>query len=285
MSEINNPKSPYYDPTLEFDAQFDLSERKYEGIGASDADRRQMEQFAEQWSVVMPAITHAEHRPAKPQNCARLERAYVNYWASQGFDGSVNITGILSDEVKPKYEWFDQEDAFGQTRRVRGERQNCFAGSVSYTMGRDFRDKPNRENAIYEPWNWDSGNPEFYPVAALVVLEGASEFADFEAYVHVFRHRDLRVVPQRTVQRGGQIVTYDAHSVPADYTYKGARGPEFYGVLRYFESADAGMEWLTEQRQAVYTLSTAMRTAHEPEPFPSDVTVDEVHGTRPRGTR
>lgn len=282
-SEIHDPKSTYYDPTLAFDAQLDLSERKYEGFGASDADRRQMEQYAEQWSLVMPAIGHAESTTIL--NNSRLATAYSRYWADQGFDGAVDVTAILRDEVKPKYEWFDQEDDYGRVRRVRGERQNCFAGSVAYTMGRDLRDKPDRDNAIYEPWNWDASDPEFYPVAALVVLEGARAYADFEAYVHVFRHRDCRVIPQRTAQRGGKVVTYEAHSVPADYAWNGAKGPEFFGVLHYFDTAERGLEWLQEQRQAVITLSRAMQTAHEPEPFPGDVTVDEVHGTRPRGTR
>ena len=283
MSEIHNPKSPYYDPTLAYEAQLDLSERKYEGYGASDADRRQMEQYAEQWAVVMPALSFANGE-TPPINTA-LANAYGTYWADQGFDGSVDVNAILRDEVKPKYDWFDQEDEYGRVRRVRGERQNCFAGSVAYTMGRDLRDMPNRENAIYEPWNWDANDPYFYPVAALVVLEGAKQFADFEAYVHVFMHRDLRVVPQRTAQRGGRIVTYEPHSLPADYAWNGARGPEFYGVLQYFSTAERGLEWLQEQRQAVIALSRAMQTAHEPEPFPSPLTVEEVHGARPRGTR
>jgi hypothetical protein len=307
MSEVNNPSSPYYDPSLEFDAQLDLSERAYSGFGDSLADRRQQEQDADAWAVLTPLLEFARGESDAPD----LGRAYRQYWAAdhQHFDrASVASIGrdMLAAEVMPRKQKIKVFDSDGVAREVE-EPMNCTYQTAALTMGRDPESVPSEvPNAIYQAWDFDQHSPTFYPVVSLVLLPerisrwwpiaGTLEVDDdgqpvpveadrqVTAYAHMFTPTELIFRNEQTRRSGSRIQTVPAHHIPSIFpTSNGA--PQYHGIVRRFGSQSEGCDWFDRVTAARNYLGRPRTSAVVPEVADdAPLTVEEVT-RRPIGSR
>lgn len=267
-TEIHDPKSPYYDPSLSEDAQRQLTVREYPGIGASDLDRNEVEavDYATAVTSIHLSMTPIAHQVPGGEVC---------------YDMATAVATVMTE---------DEVDSWLNPRNEPGDRlaaaQNCLADMIfgrrfiRRSLGSATLDIDGNLADLYQPVYFVGDAPIYVPQTYFVEVsptgllaragfrpENCGRNIDGESpEPAVALATTFMAVDHYRNKRGGNSLSF----------FRSDKGDPTWHIPRmYFPTIDMATEARDQLRQAVHTQRRPRLTAVVP---------DTPHDDRPSPT-
>lgn len=261
-SELHDPKSPYFDPTLSPDAMSGLHIRQYPGdIGASDIDRRDSESNDEACWELASVINFDPVSPA------------------QVLASAAHVAGVMTEQevIRCLGRTYDL-DYMDAAERILAA---TITGNARLGVGRQVVAAP-------VTLDLDGLRPYGHRDAYLPALDGRDE-EHFPQIAAIRASRSGIFSRLRLGQSGsGDLYPLIGWQTTTTYEVKdrvtrkptgevkasmfrdlsSGQSVDWWGIIKVFRSADDAEQAMTTYRQAVYQLAREKRTAREAEHGP-----------------
>ena len=258
-SELHDPKSAYFDPSLTVEASEERTARSYFGFGASDLDRRAPESLDEAWAVIGAWVVGDN-----PASVIAIPEVLGK--VAEQFDID---EGIRPD---PAYRTVGEailRDSVLMPTASKPDRPGL--GSVTMNFDPDLGPISN--------WNEDPLDPIFFPVVSFSVADEngllnhpyAAELlkvggGSVAAFAQVYVPQSVRTVPARRV--GGRIVAasqegslWPVRSESPSGAVEWLPGAAMHGIVRVYTLVEQAQADLASLRAAVKAVRVAQRAS------------------------